>query len=99
METNYNTDAQRPEHEIKYSARSLRGEAKMSNRTCISQCVYMTLKKNELLGQSDYDRIFKMQVYTLVWLTSDRIGFLIVGLKHLDYSIDSRVTPACIRSI
>ena len=53
METNYNTDAQRPEHEIKYSARSLRGEAKMSNRTCISQCVYMTLKKNELLGESD----------------------------------------------
>ena len=40
-----------------------------------------------------------MHVYTLVWLKSDQTGFLIVGLKHLDYSIDSRITPACIRSI
>ena len=40
-----------------------------------------------------------MHVYTLVWLKSDRVGFLIVGLKHQDYSIDSRITPACIRSI
>ena len=45
------------------------------------------------------DRIFKMHVYTLVWLKLDRIRFLIVGLIHLDYSIDSRITPACIRSI
>ena len=45
----------------------------------------MTLKKAELLCQSDYDRIFKMHVCTLVWLKSDRIGFLIVGLKHPDY--------------
>ena len=40
-----------------------------------------------------------MHVYTLVWLKSDQIGFLIVGLKLLDYSIDSRITLACIRSI
>ena len=40
-----------------------------------------------------------MHVYTLVWLKSDRIGFLIVGLKHLDYSSDSCITPAYIRSI
>ena len=39
-----------------------------------------------------------MHVYTLVWLKSDQIGFLIVELKHPDYSIDSRITPACIRS-
>ena len=32
-----------------------------------------------------------MDLYTLVWLKSDRIGFLIVGLKHLDSSIDTRV--------
>ena len=40
-----------------------------------------------------------MHVYTLVWLKMDPIRFLIVGLKHLDYSIDSHITPACIRSI
>ena len=40
-----------------------------------------------------------MHAYTLVWLKSDRIRFLIVGLKHLIYSIDSRITPACICSI
>ena len=40
-----------------------------------------------------------MHVYTLVLLKSDWIGFLIVGLKNLDYSIDSHITPACIRSI
>ena len=40
-----------------------------------------------------------MHVYTFVWLKLDWIGFLIVGLKHLDYLIDSRITPACIRSI
>ena len=28
----------------------------------------------------------------------DQIGFLIVELKHPDYSIDSLMTPACIRS-
>ena len=39
-----------------------------------------------------------MHVYTLVWLKSDWIGFLIVELKHPDYPIDSRITPACIRS-
>ena len=39
-----------------------------------------------------------MHVYTLVWLKSDQIGFLIVELKHPDYSIDSRITPACIHS-
>ena len=54
------------------------------------QCVYMTLN-------CDCDRIFKMHVYTLVWLKSDQIGFLIVELKHSDYSIDSHITPACIR--
>ena len=27
------------------------------------------------------------------------VGFLIVGLIHLDYSIDSCITLACIRSI
>ena len=42
---------------------------------------------------------FLTHVYTLVWLKSDRIGFLIVGLKHLDYLIDSCITPACICSI
>ena len=47
----------------------------------------------------DYEQICKMHVYTLVWLKSDRIRFLIVELKHPDYSIDSRITPACIRSI
>ena len=31
-----------------------------------TQCIYMTLKKNELLAQSDCVRIFKMHVYTLV---------------------------------
>ena len=60
-------------------------------KTTLTQCVYMTLKKNELLCSPDYDRIFKMHVYTSVWLKSDRIGFLIVGLKHPDYSIDSRM--------
>ena len=40
-----------------------------------------------------------MHVYTLVWLKSDRIRFLIVGLKRLDYMIVSPVTPACIHSI
>ena len=40
-----------------------------------------------------------MHAYSLVWLKSDRIRFLIVGLKHLIYSIDSRITPACICSI
>ena len=40
-----------------------------------------------------------MHVYTLVWLKPDRIGFLIVELKHPDYSIDCRITPACKRSI
>ena len=40
-----------------------------------------------------------MHVYTLVWLKSNQIGFLIVELKNLDYSIDSRITPACKRSI
>ena len=59
----------------------------------------MTLEKTELLGYSDCDWIFKMHVYTLVWIKSDQIGFLIVGLKHLDYSIDSCITPACIHSI
>ena len=34
-------------------------------------------------------------MYTLVWLKSDQIGFVIVELKHPDYSIDSRITPAC----
>ena len=41
----------------------------------------MTLKKTELLGQSDYDWNFKIHVYTLVSLNSDRIGFLIVSRK------------------
>ena len=59
----------------------------------------MTLKKTKLLGKSDYDQIFKMRVYTLVWLKSDWIGFLIVAVKHLDYSIDNRITPACISCI
>ena len=40
-----------------------------------------------------------VHVYTLVCLKLDRIGFLTVRLKHLDYSIDSRITCACIRSI
>ena len=39
-----------------------------------------------------------MHVYTLVWLKSDQIGFLIVELKHPDYSIDGRINPACIHS-
>ena len=40
-------------------------------------------------------------IYTpyIVWLKSDRMGILIVGLIHLDDSIDNRITPACIRSI
>ena len=59
----------------------------------------MTLKKTELLCYSDYDGIFKMHVHTLVWLKSDQIGFLIVQLKRLDYSIDSHITPVCIHSI
>ena len=43
----------------------------------------MTLKKTELLGQSAYDWIFKMHVYTLVWLKSDQIGFLAFPPKSL----------------
>ena len=44
--------------------------------------------------------IFKMHVvYTLVGLKSDQIGFLIVGLAPLDYSIDSHINPAIIHSI
>ena len=35
-------------------------------KTTLTQCVYMTLKKNELLCSPDYDRIFKMHVYTSV---------------------------------
>ena len=59
----------------------------------------MTLQKTKLLCLTEYDRIFKMHVYILVWLKSDQIGFLIVGLKHLDYSTASRITRACIHSI
>ena len=59
--------------------------ADQSISQCDTQCVYMTLKKTELLCQSDYDVIFKMHVFTLVWLKSDWIRFLIVGLKHPDY--------------
>ena len=56
----------------------------------------MTLEKTKLL-ESNYDRIFKMHVvYTLVGLKSDQIGFLIVGLAPLDYSIDSPINPAFI---
>ena len=40
-----------------------------------------------------------MHVYTLVRLKSNRIGLLTVGLRPLDYSIDSRIKRACIRSI
>ena len=32
------------------------------------------------------------KIIGLVWLWSDWIGFLIAGLKHLDYSIDSCIT-------
>ena len=64
----------------------------------LSPCYHVILKKTKLLGQSDYDRIFKMHVYTPVWLKSDQISFLIVELKHLDYLIDSLMTPAGIRS-
>ena len=32
-----------------------------------------------------------MHVYTLVGLKLDQIRFLIVGLRPLDYSIDSRI--------
>ena len=39
-----------------------------------------------------------MHVYTLVCLKLDQIGFLILKLKHPDYLIDSRITPACIHS-
>ena len=49
----------------------------------------MTLKKAELVDSSNHDQIFKMHVYILVWLKLDRIRFLIVRLKHLDYSIGS----------
>ena len=38
-----------------------------------SQRVYKTLKKTELLCQSDYDGISKMFVFTSVWLKSDRL--------------------------
>ena len=31
------------------------------------QCVYMTLKKVDLLAWSDYDWIIKMHVNTLIW--------------------------------
>ena len=48
--------------------------------------------------RSCMDLALKMHVYTLVWLKSDQIGFLIVELKYPDYSIDSHITPACIRS-
>ena len=65
----------------------------------VTQCIYMTLEKIILLGLSDHDRIVKMHVYTLVWLKLDQIGCVIIWLKHLDYSIDSRITPACIHSI
>ena len=54
-------------------------------QTDFTQRVYMTLKETESLCQSDYDRLCKMHVFTLVWLKSDRIRFLIVGLKHPDY--------------
>ena len=66
--------------------------------TMHTQYIYMTLKKTALLCSSNYGRIYKMHVYTLVWLKSDQIGFLIVQLKHPDYLIDNRITPACIRS-
>ena len=51
-------------------------QVQVLNKHRDSQRVYMRLKKTELLGSSDYDRIFKIHVYTLVWLKSDRIGFL-----------------------
>ena len=59
----------------------------------------MTVKKTELLCQSDCVQIFKMHVNTSVWLKSDRIGFLIFELKHPDYSVDSHITPARLRPI
>ena len=59
-----------------------------------SQHVYMTLKKVELLAQIDYDWITKMHVYTLVKLKSNRIGLLIVELRHLDNLIRSRAKCA-----
>ena len=40
-----------------------------------------------------------MHVNTLVWLKSDWIRFVIVEFNHLDYSIDSHITRACLRSI
>ena len=36
-----------------------------------------------------------MHVYTLVKLKSNRIGFLIVKLRPLDYSTVSRIKRAC----
>ena len=36
-----------------------------------------------------------MHVYTLVELKSNRIGFLIVELRPLDYSTVSRIKRAC----
>ena len=35
----------------------------------------MTLKETELLGQFDYDGIYKMHVNTSVWLKSDWSDF------------------------
>ena len=54
----------------------------------------MTLKKVELLAELDYDWISKMHVYTLVELKSNRIGLLVVELRHLDNSIRSRAKRA-----
>ena len=45
----------------------------------------MTLEKTELLGYSDCDQ--------------DRIGFVIVEMKNLDYLMVGRSIPACIWSI
>lgn len=61
-----------------------------------SQYVYMTLKKVELLAWLDHDWITKMHVYTLVELKSNRIGLLIVELRHLDKSDVKRSTGGSI---
>ena len=56
-------------------------------------------QENRIIGLVHYDWIIKMHVYTLVKLKSNRIGFLIVGLRPLDYSIIRRTKRAYSRSI
>ena len=62
------------------------------------KCLLPTLTHTHTHTYKPPPAVIQCVYLTLVWLKSDQIAFLIVELKHPGYSIDSRITPACIRS-